>query len=257
MARDAAVGAEWYRRAIQSGYLSSANNLGLLYQRGRLGTNDLAKAIEWYRYAADRGLAQAQVNLGILCREGNGMPADPKEALRWFRLAASQSHPIAMVEIGRAYRFGQGVETNLDEAIRWFEKATTQDLASDKDRGLARLNLGLLYEEQGDAHEAVPFYQRAAADGQIDAMIQLYLCYWSGDGVERDRAKAREWLDKPPTPGSPDAECLMGYRCEQVEWVEGAERHLTRPDLFGALRWYCIGGAGLGRRSVSSRYDLP
>ena len=236
---DPAGGAAWYRRAIQAGYLPSANNLGLLYQRGRLGTNDLAKAIEWYRYAADRGLAQSQANLGILYREGEGVPADMEEALRWFRLAASQGHPVAMVEIGRAYRFGDGVATNLDEAIRWFEKATSQKSASDKDRGLARLNLGLLYEEKGDADEAVPFYRQAAEEGQTDAMVQLYLCYWSGNGVERDRAKAMEWLRKAAEARSPWAECLMGYRCEQVEWVgEGTERHLTRPDLFGALRWY-------------------
>ena len=227
-------GASWYRRALQGGYIPSANNLGLLYYRGLLGTNDFTKAAEYFRFAAERGLAQSQMNMGVLYRDGAGVAADPKEALRWFRLAANQGHPEAMVEIGRSYRFGWGVEFDFDEAIRWLEKA-----ANEQNSSFARLNLGLLYEDNGNFRKALPFYQQAAEEGETDAMIQLYFCYWNGDGVPADHAKAMEWLKNAADARSPYAECLMGYRCEQVEWVgEDSERHWTRPDLQGALRWY-------------------
>jgi len=227
-------GVGWYERAMKAGYLPSANNLGLLYQRGKLGTNDLAKAVHYYRFAADRGLAQAQVNLGILYRSGEGVPADFQLARHWFELAAGQGHATAMVELGRLYRFGNGVEKNSAEAIRWFEKA-----AEEKNSVLARLNLGLLYEGEGDQGQAFRYYLQAAEAGDPEAMAQVYLCYWEAKGIAADHAKAMEWLKKSAEANSPFGECLMGYRCEDTEWVgEGPTWHQLPVDLPAALRWY-------------------
>lgn len=227
-------GAGWYERALKAGYLPSANNLGLLYQRGKLGTNDFAKAIYYYRFAADRGLAQAQANLGIVYRSGEGMPADFQLARHWFELAAGQGHAAAMVELGRLYRFGNGVGKNPAEAIRWFEKA-----AEEKNSSLARLNLGLLYEGKGDPGQAFRYYLQAAEAGDPEAMAQVYLCYWEAKGVAADHAKAMEWLKKSAEANSPFGECLMGYRCENTEWVgKGPTWHQLPVDLPAALRWY-------------------
>lgn len=229
-----AEGAAWYQRALTAGYLPSANNLGLLYQRGRLGTNNLARAVYYYRYAADRGLAQSQMNLGVLYRDGEGVPVDFQAARHWFELAADQGHAEAMVELGRLYRFGDGVETNQAEAIRWFEKA-----ADEKNSALARLNLGLLYESDGDQDRAFRYYLQAAEAGDSDAMAQVYLCYWTAKGVAADHAKAMEWLRKSADAENPFGQCLMGYRCENPEWVgSGPAWHQLPADLPGALEWY-------------------
>lgn len=195
---DPKEGEKWYHRAMQAGYLASANNLGLLYQRGLLGTNDYAKAVSAYRYAADRGYSGA------------------------------------MVGLGRLYRFGLGVEKNTATAIHWFEKAD-----QDKSNTLAQLNLGLLYAAEEDPAKAIQYFAPAAEAGDSEAMVNLYCCYWEGKGVASNHAKAMEWLIKSAAAKNPWAECLMGYRCEQVEWVgEGRERQLTKPDLQGALGWY-------------------
>jgi TPR repeat protein len=234
VSRDPVEGEKWYQRAMQAGYLSSANNLGLLYQRGLLGTNDYSKAISFYRFAAERGLDQAQVNLGILLKQGLAGTQDAQEAKRWFQLAADKGHPVAMVELGRLYRFGLGVEKNTAAAADWFEKA-----AREKNSTLAQLNLGLLYEAEKEPAKAFRNFERAAESGDSEAMVKVYFHYWRGNGVTRDHAKAMEWLKKSAEAKNPWAECLMGYQCEQVEWVgEGRERHLTKPDLHGALRWY-------------------
>jgi uncharacterized protein len=227
-------GVVWYERAMKAGYLPSANNLGLLYQRGKLGTNNLAKAIHYYRFAADRGLAQAQANLGIVYRSGEGVPADFQSARHWFELAAGQGHATAMVELGRLYRFGNGVKKNPAEAIRWFEKA-----ADEKNSVLAQLNLGLLYEGEGDQGKAFRYYLQAAEAGDPEAMAQVYLCYWEAKGVAANHAKALEWLKKSAEANSPNGECLMGYYCENTEWVgEGQTWHQLPVDLPAALRWY-------------------
>ena len=225
----------WYQRALQAGYLPSASNIGLLYQRGLSGSsNDMGKAVYYYTYGAERGLAQAQANLGMLYRDGNGVPQDPAQAMRWFRLAAAQGHATAMVEIGRLYRFGQGVKTNVAEAHRWFETAATE-----KNSSLAELNLGLLYEDQGELEKALTFYRQAADAGSTDAMIQLYLCYWNVKGVSSDHAKAVEWLGKAANAGNPYAQCLLGCYYETPRWEgEGRERALTAPNWHQAIHWY-------------------
>lgn len=234
VARNPNEGMLWYQRALQAGYLPSANNLGLLYQRGLLGSNDLGKAVYYYKYAAEQGLAQAQVNLGILYRDGYGVPTDSTEAMRWFQLAAKQGHPTAMVEIGRLYRSGRGVARDLPEAIRWFQLAVKE-----KDSPLARLNLGLLYQDEGQIQNALPYFQQAAEQGLADAMIQLYFCYRQGNGVTADHPKAVEWLTKAAEDGNAYAECLLGYHYEYPEREgTGSNMRLPKPSLIESFRWY-------------------
>ena len=61
--RDDAQAAAWYRRAANRGHARAANNLGLLYDKGRGVDRDLSEAAGWYRVAADLGLATGQYNL--------------------------------------------------------------------------------------------------------------------------------------------------------------------------------------------------
>lgn len=161
MAQNPPIGVAWYERALRGGYLPSANNLGLLHQRGLLGTKDLGQAVRYLNYAAERGLA------------------------------------------------------------------------------LAQMNLGRLYEEEGQPTEAFRAFQKAADQGSTDAMTALYRCYWGGKGVAKDHGKAMEWLTKAAEANNPYAQCLMGYRCESQEWEgEGENRHLTPKRNIEAFRWY-------------------
>jgi TPR repeat protein len=232
--RNPSVGATWYQRAMQAGYLPSANNLGLLYQRGLLGATDLAKAVYYYKFAADRGLAQAQANMGFLYRDGMGVPVDPVKAMHWFRLAADQGHTGAMVEIGRLYRFGLGVPADSAEAVHWFQRAIKE-----RDDSLAELNLGLLYQDEGQTQKALPYFQHAAEQGSTEAMTQLYYCYWMGYGVATDHPKAMEWLLKAANAGNAYAECVLGDHYEYPDWQgSGAKKWLPKANLVEAIRWY-------------------
>src|SRR5262249_38633787 len=156
---------------------------------------------------------QAQMNLGTLYRDGNGVPQDFTEALHWFRLAAAQGHPTAMVEVGRRYRFGEGVERNPEEAIRWFEKA-----AAEKGGQMGKVNLGEIYLEQGQAQKAVALFQEAADQGSPNAMAELYVLYWDGNGVPSDHNKALEWLTKSANTGYLWAQNTLASRYEMPRW---------------------------------------
>lgn len=101
------------------------------------------------------------------------------------------------------------------------------------------LRRGHELEKNGDAHGAFQAYRESAELGSAFAMAEVYLCYWEAKGVAADRATAMEWLKKSTDANNPFGECLMGYRCETIEWEgEGAARHLTKADFPGALRWY-------------------
>ena len=47
--------------------------------------------------------------------------------------------------------------------------------------------------------------EREAAEGNVEAMFQLGSIYISGDGVERNPARAKEWFEKAAVVGSPKA----------------------------------------------------
>jgi TPR repeat protein len=234
VARDANQSLAWYKRGMQGGYLSSANNIGMLFHRELFGTNGMNQAAYYYKYAAERGLDQSQANLGALYRDGNGVPQDFTEAMHWFQLAAAKGHPAGMVGIGRLYRFGQGVESNLDEAMRWFTKAVNE-----KDSPLAKVNIASLYESQGQIEKAIALYKQAAEQGSVDAMNQLYSVYWNGSGVPVDHAKALEWKNKAGATGNPQTEFQLGDFYETRRWEgEGAHMVFTAPNWPLAFHWY-------------------
>jgi TPR repeat protein len=96
--------------------------------------------------------------------------------------------------------------------------------------------------------------QRLAEAGDTEAMIQLYSYHWEARGVSGNRTKAMEWLKKAADGENAQAQYLMGYQCETVEWVgEGKERHLTKPDWQGALRWY---GRAAEQGWAMAKYNL-
>ena len=232
-AKDVPAGVTWYERAGKGGYLPSLSNLGLIYWRGRGVPPDPAKAASYFRPAAEAGMSQAQANLGFLYRDGEGLQRDPAQAMKWFTRAAEQGHPGAKVGIGRLYRFGDGVPKDAQAARKWFTQAAQAG------SGLGLLNLGLLDEEMGMADQAIGSYRQAAAKDEPEAMIQLYFCLWDGVGVAQDRTEAIKWLTQAAEARNPYAECLLGYRCEQNEWVgEEPNRQLKYGDIAQALRWY-------------------
>jgi TPR repeat protein len=89
--RDAAVAAQWYRRAAEQGDANAQYNLGVLYENGDGVPRDLAAAADWWRAAARQGNPEAQYNLGALYYNGRGVPKDLVRAYVWKSLALDGS----------------------------------------------------------------------------------------------------------------------------------------------------------------------
>ena len=59
MARDAAEGAGWLRKAAEQGDADAQYDLGLLYARGQGVETDAAEAVFWFYKAGDQGHKRA------------------------------------------------------------------------------------------------------------------------------------------------------------------------------------------------------
>lgn len=112
------------------------------------------EAARLYRHLAERGHLKAQINLGIYHAQGFGTRQDHSEARRFWIMAAKWNHPIA-----------------------FFNLACSFDL-----EGKTPL----------DRKRALCYYTRAAALGDAQALHNLGLMFWTGDGIACDLAIAQD-----------------------------------------------------------------
>lgn len=99
------------------------------------------------------------------------------------------------------------VRIDLDRALAWGglaleEEDRTLILDADGGNAEAQCDLGLLLLEVGQPNRAIYWLEQAAAQGSADAMQWLGKCYASGEGVEHDEEKAKEWIKKAAQHGS-------------------------------------------------------
>jgi hypothetical protein len=103
----------------QAGDPGDQLNVGVAYLKGDGVPKDAAKGAEWFRKAAAGGLPRAQFNLGICLARGEGVPEDAKEAARWFQAAALQGLFPAQLALIEAYSKGLGLEKSPRAALAW------------------------------------------------------------------------------------------------------------------------------------------
>ena len=80
---DFRAGISALRAAAHDGDARAQNDLGTLFEDGRLVARDFGRAVFWYRKSAEQGYAEGQLNLGRMYRGGLGMERDraPRRAL--------------------------------------------------------------------------------------------------------------------------------------------------------------------------------
>jgi TPR repeat protein len=129
------------------------------------------------------------------------------------------------------YQSGRVAEAQEDyaEARRWYEKAA----AAGEAQGM--INLGSLYEAGNgvpqDYAAARRWYEKAAATGNAWAMINLGIMYGTGHGVPQDDAAARRWYEKAGATG--DAGAMNALGLFYLAGVLGVPK-----DVAAARSWY-------------------
>jgi len=143
------------------------------------------------REKAEAGDAEAQWELGSWLEDGftnrQGalvVPEDRRAALSWFRRSAQIGNPNAQIHLG-VYLCG-GICTKRDDvkALFWFKRALRQNPS------VAAHNIASIYRDREDQRRALLWYERAAAAGDGDALVEMGIQYYAGQGARRDPTHA-------------------------------------------------------------------
>jgi TPR repeat protein len=210
---------KWLNNASEMGILRAHLKLGQIYAHGwhgikkdgKLARKYISKAAVEYQKNAINGSAEAQYLWGDILWQGYGKyvdgydytddELDKEKGLRWLLKSAKQGNDDAMFLVGVIYHYmafsnlpgwGQRLESlsNYNKAIQWYEKA------ADNGNADALQNLSYMYFDE---------------DGGILLDPEKYL---KGEGVKQNIVKAYSWalvakrnghldykLDWPPESG--------------------------------------------------------
>ena len=160
----------------------------------------MGKAAALWKKSAEMGNAWAVSRYAKCLAEGIGVEQDPKEAARLFAMCASSKspEPWTMVQIASFYLRGFGVEKDEAKAREWLDKLEAR--AEDGDHGaiyvLAKFYLDGEKGVGKDAARAYKFAQLAEKTDTPWGFEIIARCYKDGIGVEKNAAKAREYVEK-------------------------------------------------------------
>jgi localization factor PodJL len=87
VAKNMEEAARWFSKAATLGYVDSAFNLGVLYERGDGVPQSLLDAYKWYAIAANQGDAESKVRMSAMAGEL------PPDALAAAQKAAESFKP--------------------------------------------------------------------------------------------------------------------------------------------------------------------
>lgn len=153
------------------------------------------RAVQWLEKAAELNHLEAQKRLETAYDSKWWSCCNPAMSAYWCRRAAEQGDPEAQISMARHCRDGNGVAQDYNEAIRWCQKAAAQNNTN------AMLELRYIYGHLLKAPNlAFEWCQRAAELGNHEAQWRLGQLYERGFGVAKDPAQAIYWYKKADIP---------------------------------------------------------
>ena len=208
--------------------------LGALYFNGWGVEKDVNRALDNYKMAAALGDAGAMNQIGFIFMGDEGIEANPEQSFYWFNEAAKKGDDVGMYNLGCCYKNGFGIEADVEQAAEWFKKsaklgyvgamvelgeyyqATLVDFEKSKMWYLKAAELGnadaqnklgvLCANIDNDYKEAVKWYKKAMEQDDYWAYENYAECLWNGNGVQENKKKAMEMMQKAISLGHPNAE---------------------------------------------------
>lgn len=177
---------------------------------------DYPKALMLLRPLADGGNVVAERQVGLMYFWGQGIKKDDQTAMKYFQAAADKGAIADQLTLAMFYQhdgdnardlkmegsFGSATK-DYAEARKWFDKAFAQGSVE------AVRRIGNMYrEERGveqDYRQAAAWYAKAAAAGDAPAQYELGLLYKKGLGVQTNMVQAYMWLSLAAARGEKEA----------------------------------------------------
>ena len=185
------------------------NNKNGLYEYGKellLGEHipqDKEKAVKLLEKAIKLENINAKRFLALELISGEHLNQDIDKGLAMLTECADSGDTCACYKLGKIYFKGEIVLQDLDKAEKYLLLA--------EDNKFTQYALGKLYlqKEKYDVQKAVDYFEKSA-DKNMWSSYQLGRLYLFGsEGLEKDKAKAVEWLTKSANDGNEYAQNML------------------------------------------------
>jgi TPR repeat protein len=198
--KDYTKAALWWEKAAFQGDAKAQSHLADLYFCGRGVEKNNEKGMIWLNKSLAQNDSTAQHILGQKYHLGDGVPQDYRKAFELYEKSALQDNAYGKYGLGMLYLKGLGTEQNYLEAFRLIK------MAADKDVKEAQFDLGVMYFDgegvKQDAALGITYIELSANQGFDLAQCALGIIY--GDHGQKD--KARKWFQKAAAQGNKNAE---------------------------------------------------
>ena len=184
--------------------------LGQMYLNGQGTERDIQAAVQALENAAARNEAESFEELGNLFYQDELVERDDEKAFYWYGKAYAAGIKEAALPLARLYL------RPSDEQDTVRAEKLLREAAGIETDGQASLALGNIYRDglngEIDMKQAVSWYEKGASQGNPECMEILGCLYFQGEeGVDRDYAKAFEWLNRCEEAGSLQSASKLGY----------------------------------------------
>ncbi len=154
---------------------------------------NVEKAIHYYKQAAAAGNTDGLASIGVLYQFGAGVEQSYETAIEWYQKIIEAGDTDGWYLLGTVY---EDVE-EYDKAVECYEEQLKGEgtFKYSAYYGLAKAYKYGLGKEENFA-KALDYYQQAAGNGEIQAMVELGEMYLNGDGVKEDDEIANYWFEK-------------------------------------------------------------
>ncbi|MDR1490103.1 MAG: sel1 repeat family protein [Desulfovibrio sp.] len=171
-------------------------------------SGDFSTAKKIFRPLAENGDDNAGFALGLMAARGEGGQQDFREAERWWSASAASGNPLSQFNLGLIYYTGALGNKNYAKAKALWSAAALQKQPD----ALYGLGVLLVYGAEGvpkNLAEGLKNFEQAAAFGHAMAELELGNVYNAGEGVKKDKKKAREYYKKAAAKGLEEAKTAL------------------------------------------------
>ena len=182
--------------------------------------------------SAEANIVEAQIELASRYDTGHGITKDSLEAANWLRKAADAGSNDAAMTL--AARLIEGTATQQKEAALLYQRAAQQGNPQAICQAGLCFQLGKGVEK--DPAKAFDYFKQSATAGDLDAQYHLALCYREGAGTPTNPTEAASWLKRSADQGHADAACGLADMYRTGEGVEKNPREAVNLYLKAAQR---------------------
>jgi TPR repeat protein len=145
------------------------------------------ESYDWYYKAARHGDSEGFLQCGRMRYQGLGVERNTRKALELFVQAARMAAAISLSDIAQSYQNGKDdMQPDYERAYQLYTEASRSDPYAYKCLGDMHL-VGLGCEK--DLLEAKGFYEKAVAEGCMEAMVSLSKCLMALKPPDRTEAQ--------------------------------------------------------------------